>query len=579
MINSTERLTLILLLSAIPLSHLLAAPLNAESGECRDDLRDSDGYIIRSITVEGRWVSSIPLPIKPGDAYSNIKIQEALEAVEKAVRSKENQTIEFDSLGSAGVLYVTRCLKVERHEVDVVIQPRYVRVDLYRVGSNILPIPRSFLPTFYESVPPPLLAFNPVAGAYQDSHYGFASTFGMSTSLLDLPQTLKGQPPEKQDIRLDLNANGRKSFEHGFYSANADLSLSKQSVTEYIQNLALEINYQGEEEPLGTEALSRQALKVGGNARLRLQTDFIHTLLLSGEYRWSENHMTGSGQNNGSESAFEGRMIAEGRMAGGFMRGGIWTEAGSPEHGNVYDRASAVVGFEKEFLLAENQTVRLEAIVAGGRAWGAPQYARFFGGNSDRNFLYDSLDSPSVTAAPSGPWIRSFGEGQAFARRNLNSQGGTSYWSINLNVSLPIPRLSSPLIPDEEAIDGVSLKQLLKTKAGDSVSFYAADLQKQGLSPEEALSKAKATYGEVKPAIDFLADRANVYSLKPLIMCDVAQLNAPGADNKARLALGGGVQLTIVTAKFEVGYMRTMVGEAGDPSGNFVARITFENLF
>jgi hypothetical protein len=571
------RRTLIFLLTGVAFGHFSLA---RETRECRDDLRESDGYTIRTVTIEGRWVASIPLPIKPGDRYSNAKIQEAMHAAEQAIRSDRNQTFEFQNLGSAGILHVTRCLLVEGRQVDVIIQPRYLRVDLYRVGSNILPIPRSFLPTFYQAVPPGLLAFNPTFGAYQDERYGFAPTFGMWTSLLDVPELLKGAAPSARDLRLELIATGRKSLENSFYQSNADLSLARQRPGEFIRNLAIETNYAGKEEPRGDENFSRQAFEFGGSLLLKPETKFVQTVLIGGKYRWSMNSFADNGsEKNMNENAFEARMIAEGRIAGGFLRGALWADAASPEKDGAYERLAGIVGFEKEFAIAPNQAVGVEAIAGAGRAWGAPQYARFYGGNSDRNFLYDSLNSPSAAFFPTGPWIRSFGEGQALASRSQNSQGATSYWNVNLNITFPIPGLSHPLIPDEEVADGVTLKQLLKNKAGDSVSFYAAQLASEGLAREEALAKARATYGEVKPAVEFIADQANVYSVKPLIMCDLADLDAPGGAHKVRVAVGGGLQITIVTAKLEVGYMHTAIGKPGDQSGNFLVRLVFQNIF
>jgi len=59
--------------------------------ECRDDLLEADGYTIRSVKVEGRWVPPIALPIKPGDRFSNAKMQQALRAVQAALHSDVTQ--------------------------------------------------------------------------------------------------------------------------------------------------------------------------------------------------------------------------------------------------------------------------------------------------------------------------------------------------------------------------------------------------------------------------------------------------------------------------------------------------------
>ena len=43
--------------------------------------------------------------------------------------------------------------------------------------------------------------------------------------------------------------------------------------------------------------------------------------------------------------------------------------------------------------------------------------------------------------------------------------------------------------------------------------------------------------------------------------------------------MGGGIQFTVVTARFEAGYMRTLNPSSGDDRGNFFLRLTFQNLF
>jgi hypothetical protein len=69
-----------------------------------------------------------------------------------------------------------------------------------------------------------------------------------------------------------------------------------------------------------------------------------------------------------------------------------------------------------------------------------------------------------------------------------------------------------------------------------------------------------------------------VFAVKPLLMFDAAELeSSPG--RASWLAAGVGVQLTVVTAKFEAGYMRTLSGPTFGSRGNVFARLGFERLF
>ena len=128
-------------------------------------------------------------------------------------------------------------------------------------------------------------------------------------------------------------------------------------------------------------------------------------------------------------------------------------------------------------------------------------------------------------------------------------------------------------------LPGLTLKQLLKNKAGDAVSYYAVQLESEGVPPDEALARAKAMYGEVRPAIEFIADRANVYALKPLLLVDLAGEDEHGRGHRVQSSLGAGLELTIVTAKMQIGYMHTVWSDDNVDSGNFFARIVFENIF
>ena len=84
----------------------------------------------------------------------------------------------------------------------------------------------------------------------------------------------------------------------------------------------------------------------------------------------------------------------------------------------------------------------------------------------------------------------------------------------------------------------------------------------------------------INSILGFVADRANTYSIKPLFMFDAGRINVPGATKgQTRFGFGGGLQFTIVIAKFEAGYMRTLHRLSGDNKGNFVMRLFFQNLF
>ena len=273
--------------------------------------------------------------------------------------------------------------------------------------------------------------------------------------------------------------------------------------------------------------------------------------------------------------------------------------------------------------------IGLEVLIGGGKAWGGvPGYARFYGGNSAGSFLYDRHDSPQMMNLPGGPLIRGFGRNQAhgkYGTGGMAAGGGTAYWNFNLTISLPIPALSRPLIPPLSITsDKVSscdqcksLKDFVKNNVSegrnlyiDSQAFRSLNKQLQAdlaLDPEDAqtdeekrdieerLRRAEAAFvlaqdrfrpeadriwREITPMVRYISDNANLYALKPVVMFDAAHVAVPGATHQRVLfALGGGLQFTIVVAKFEAGYLRTLNRLPGDERGNFIVRMIFERLF
>jgi len=120
-----------------------------------------------------------------------------------------------------------------------------------------------------------------------------------------------------------------------------------------------------------------------------------------------------------------------------------------------------------------------------------------------------------------------------------------------------------------------SLNEVMKSQAlTSSRSFLTSFYKKRGSDEAKAKTQVDADLREIKPAVEYLADYANLWALKPLVAMDVARL-----DGITRKAVGGGLQLTIVVARFEALYLRTIGPPAGESRGNFVLRLTFENLF
>ena len=571
---------------AAALSTSAPVPASARS-ECAAPPRDDEGYRIRSVTVEGRWTPALDFP---AGMYTNEKLSEAMTKVRQAIGKAGS--LEFATLGSVSGIYVSPCITLVEPAMcqaelgaaqclDIAIRPRSLRVDLLRLGDNVLPLPRSNRATFFSNVPRPLLAFNPLASVQVDRRYGVSQSFAFATDLLSAPRILAGEATGPGPFRLDLEGHERKAFDEPFYDAGGRLGFVLQRTAGLLKYAALDASYRSALEPQGSARLATETGRFGGLARLDPGWRELDALTLSLRGHWADSRRSGGGEatTDAAEAGLDATAIGEGRFWGGSGRFAAWFDNGLLlRHATAYERLGIMAAYAKEVPVALNQSIGLELVVGAGHAWGdVPRYARYFGGNTLRSFLYDSPTSDKLRSAPSGPLLRSFGEN---VLGGTTRRGGTRYWHANINLTLPIPQLSQPLIPDTEVGDALTLKEALKNAVGSQKSLYGAYLRPQEhLSTEESHRQADALWSRIGPAIQYLADQANLYAVKPLLMFDVAMIGPSDSGDRTLYAAGGGIQFAIVTARAEAGYMRTINPSRADDRGNFFFRLTFQNLF
>jgi len=555
---------------------------------------------VRYVKVEGRWADQVQLPLVVGEILTPQKVSQAMEALQAAITNNTIQGYGLRSKGEVGVLYIdvdfdtsppsTTAGEPDKDTVGVIFRPYYVDIALVEIGNNVLPIPRSPLPTFFENVPKPLLAMNPTVGLSRDRAFGTALGGSFAADLLNLPDPARISTSTDENRHFDVRAQGMKSVDQPFFRVGTGLRYSSKQSGTILQEFSLRADYNGVKEPLGDDQHTGHAgagglgvmLKLAPNTRLSLDTS----------YRWTQDKLdpnvpAPSTLTVANEQANRLLFEAIPRPVDGFLRAALWNDNGwLTNGGNSYQRLAGRVGYAKEIPVLQGQTIGLEILAGGGKVWNAtPAYARFFGGNAPGQFLYDSQSSATLLNMPTGPLIRSFGEGQAGFRTSQGIVGGNAFWNVNVNVALPIPPWSRPLIPNEltDLTDAngnaVSLKQLLGRQIDvTGPNMLAATLKKEGLSSKEAEEQAGVILDEVKPAAHFLIDYANLYAIKPLLLFDAGGLRGNGA-SQTWLAAGGGLQLTIVIAKFEAGYMHTVSGPTFGSRGNAFFRLVFQNLF
>ena len=566
---------------------LLAAAASGSQLQCEETITAEDGFRIREVRVESRWKSlaGVQLPLQPGSVYSPADLLPALEAVREALRREAAH--ETGKRGFLGVRYIDSCVQiVGDKQVDVIIRPVEVRVDLVSPGANILPTPRSNRPTLPSQAPALLRLFNPGFSLDHDRELGVVERAAFSTDLLAAGTILRGRNPEVRESALVVEGEGQRALNSSFYEARGRFSFSRGGTLRLMQRAAAEGEFEVFRRPQGGGVLLRNSVRLGGSLRLRPSRGPVRGVTVAGSYRRSSNRLdsTPSPQERTAENAIEARSVADARFWGGFSRAGIWFDGGAPEKlPGSYRRVAVLAGYGRELPVRGQQTIGLEAVFGAGRAWGnIPEYARFYGGPGNGNFLYDPADSVPLRALPAGALVRSFGASQAGPGAGMANgpRGGTSYWHFNATVSLPIPKWSYPLIPPEDTGLGVPLNELVRRQGINSArSFLASYYETQeGLPPAEAEKRAEADIRAIEPAVNFLTRHANLYAVKPLVLFDAAGLE--GANRQRTVyALGGGLQFTLVVAKFEAAYLRTLRGGGGESRSNFLMRLVFQNLF
>ena len=175
--------------------------------------------------------------------------------------------------------------------VDVAIRPHALRLYLLRVGSNILPIPRTNRPTFFDKVPAPLLALNPTFVTAYDREFGLSLGGAIATNLLDLPKLIKGEPVTPGETQFRLQASGRKSLTESFYNANTDLAFSQHRIGQIAEDVALSGHYAANDQPLGDGRYVSYGFGAGASVGVRPRIEPFKRVTLGANYRWSRNKL------------------------------------------------------------------------------------------------------------------------------------------------------------------------------------------------------------------------------------------------------------------------------------------------
>ena len=545
----------------------------------------------RIVEVRSR-PASLPasqLSLQPGQILTAAGLSAAMTQIKEHLGRRAEAAAALTGGSILSFTYVTADFDLQppghpgNDAVGVTLRPFHLSLPLEDTGARVLPVPRDLAFGLAPGRGPPVFlptkvsfgqdrVLGPTVGGHWQVHAGPAAADDSRARL----------------FRLRLN--GLTSLDSALYSGSGDLGAGREWGAGLLRQVTGGLEGAAALVPRGSERYDRRTW--GGTAGVVLALNANTRVRFDTRYATTRHRFTDTTPASGWEHVREqgNRVLFETipPRALGFLRAAVWHEHLDPRLGPKAQRLVLRAGYAKEFPLGPNRSIGLELIAGAGQTWGAPDAARrFFAGGSQGKFLYESAASPALAATPDGPLLRSFGQAQGGFRATPSAvRGGTRFRHLNLNVSLPIPRWSRPLIPDEATDlpgpDGTpqTLKQILRTqvdRTGPNLLQSSLEVSDK-LSPEEARRQADRVFGEIRPATHFIIDQANVFAVKPLLLFDVAELEA-GTERATWTAAGAGVQLVIVTAKLEAGYMYTLSGPRFGSRGNVFARLGFERLF
>ncbi|MEO8259587.1 MAG: hypothetical protein ABI868_19730 [Acidobacteriota bacterium] len=559
----------------------LAATPGSAADDCLDQ-SDAEGRPILRFTVGSRWNSlrDIQFSVPPGTAYSTEAVSRAMNAVR--ARLAAEGSAETQTRGFIGTRYTEACPRQTAEGLEVAITVFEVRLPLGNPITGLLPATRSTSPSSLAGTPPALRLLNPELGITNDSALGLSPTTSFKTDLLSVRDLVQERRRERPAWTLPLSLVGRRGLNEDTYDAVLSVGVAHDAPVAVLQHLDVHADYQTFKNPQGDAWLDREVVRAGSLIRLKPDASVFRQLTLIPTVDWSTNRRAAVAARTTHETAFSFLGVADAAIPLGPLRWASLIETAAVEHSDSYRRFSTMVGWNAQVPFSKvhtNRTLGLELNASAGQIWGpAPEHARYFAGNAGMDFLLEATDSPALPLRLAAPNLRSFGRSQA----QTAVGGARSYWGLNLNVAFPVGRWLMPLIPRAEVVGDITLNELVyrqgTTSAENFLATYYENVEHR--SPEAAESKAKREVARIEPSLRFITRRANLYSVKPLLMYDAVHLS-PGEHTPGRTfhAAGGGLQLTIVVARIEAGYMWTVDRRPEDQHGNFVMRLVFDNIF
>ncbi len=538
----------------------------------------SNEYRIREVYdgYRGGLPNRLRLGIKPDDPYDPQSVSDAAIDLRILVRTAAKRTMRQSNVVSLGFVS-WNCENVDKFnkQLDIVFHPVEITV------------PSSAGMVSFDSRPAPTIPINPdlrvkLAELLHPSllvDYSPATRFSAGARF----STMIRNPFSSQGGEIQITGSGLKSTSTAYYTTALDLRVAPGGDT---VSIVPAVRIEASESPFFSQRFRTLAAHIGPVFERRLLNNFFSWMQIGGGLRVSNNRLTQDRNEHPAaiqnEIAGEWHFAADSFAGGGFTRVGFWTDVGKAldckmslvgmtPQSSMCTPSAPITRFQRyAFAAHHSRTFRstdIEIIGGGGTSSGDwPLFRDYVGGYQYDFPLFESREGLSMSSVPYGAFLRSHGTRQ-------NGPIADSYLHANLTIGLHVPKLEKPIVgcaahkncADESAEALGTLENLL-------MENYLI----KGEDPESARRHVLRDTREVEPIISYLLARGSRFSVRPVIMLDVARLTGdefpvPVYD----LAAGPGLRISWPGARLEAGYMyssgyRTL--------GSLIVRLRLDSL-
>lgn len=555
----------------------------------------NEAKVISNITVRGLSISKeTQTQIKSfiNQQLSPDILEKVLLAVRDDIREYDVIDVNSSAFSITYLLVNTKTDTVNDNNtqvttVELIVDPYSINVTLLRRGENLIPYPRLITPKGSFDRKGKILRAFPSLIAESSDNYGPSLAIETNFTFEPKPESSLGDSSQiKRFLPFDANFKYKKSLTKAFYDVEANASIDLLNKQED-GSLTLSADFINSVNPLSINRTDTTSVFAGLEfSKQYRDASFIDDLAIraSGFHSNVTSELETKNLSN-KESGLNLFVGAQSVFPSGRLYAGVWYSYAGVNSFSDYSKVSGIASLHSD-LGSSYLSPSIEGRAGGGYASrDTPGYSLYYGG-VDTSSLYNSYDYlKNYTSFPAGPFLPSFGNRDAVpGETNPQGLGGNVFANLGFTLAIPIPGLTKPLIPriapDPSAPD-LKIGDMMRNQFNSNYyrSIATSMLVGSGSSLEQAKKEVDMVWKEANPIIDYLVDKAVLYSIRPIVLSDVAYLSNTNLGLSTTWAsVGGGLQFKLVNLTAEVGYAQTVSPSAFNDQGNFFARLRIDQF-